>query len=208
MPKNTFFNLPEEKRERIIEAAIDEFAEYTYHKASINRIVEKSDIAKGSFYQYFKDKKDLFKYIIELSSEKKLQYLIHVTGNMENMNFFQIIRELYIAGLKFSKDNPKLAAIGQNFMKDTDVKLKEEILGENMPKSDNFFEQILRKGIEKGEIVKDLDVKVVAHMITSLSVSIGEYFYHEDGIVSDERIMSLVDTMIGVIENGIKNRRG
>ncbi|EOD00221.1 TetR/AcrR family transcriptional regulator [Caldisalinibacter kiritimatiensis] len=204
MPKDTFFNLPEEKRERIIEAAIDEFAKHTYHKASINRIVEKSDIAKGSFYQYFEDKKDLFKYIIKLSSEKKLQYLMHVIGNMEDMNFFQIVRELYIAGLKFAKDNPKLATIGQNFMKDTDTKLKEEILGENMPKSDNFFEQILRREIEKGEIVKDLDVKVIAHMITSLSISIGEYFYLENGIADDDKIMSLVDTMIYVLENGIK----
>jgi AcrR family transcriptional regulator len=46
MPKQTFFNLPEEKREKIFSAAVDEFAEYGLDNASTNRIVKNSGIAK------------------------------------------------------------------------------------------------------------------------------------------------------------------
>ena len=53
MPKQTFLNLPEEKRNTIINIAIEEFAEYGLENASTNRIVAKSGISKGSFYQYF-----------------------------------------------------------------------------------------------------------------------------------------------------------
>ena len=75
MPKDTFFNLPEEKRERIIEAAIDEFSAYPFHQARVTAIAEQAGIATGSCYQYFEDKKDLFKYLTELIAEKKLSYI-------------------------------------------------------------------------------------------------------------------------------------
>ena len=56
----TFERLAEEKRQRILKAARREFIAYAYEKSSINRILEDAQIPKGSFYQYFDDKADLF----------------------------------------------------------------------------------------------------------------------------------------------------
>ena len=53
MPKQTFFNLPDEKREVIINVAVDEFAEYGLENASTNRIVANSGISKGKFLPIF-----------------------------------------------------------------------------------------------------------------------------------------------------------
>lgn len=64
MPKNTFFNLPKEKRERIIKTAIEEFAQAPYQDISINHLIKCLDIPTGSFYQYFEDKKDLYFHIL------------------------------------------------------------------------------------------------------------------------------------------------
>ena len=72
MPKDTFFNLPGDKRTLICDVAIDEFADHPFDQASVNRIVAKSGIAKGSFYQYFEDKEDLFLYIIQRIAEEKI----------------------------------------------------------------------------------------------------------------------------------------
>ncbi|WZL72459.1 TetR/AcrR family transcriptional regulator [Clostridiaceae bacterium 35-E11] len=208
MPKNTFLNLPQDKRDRILEAAIDEFAEYTYHQASITRIVEKAEIAKGSFYQYFEDKKDLFKYILALSGEKKLAYLTNIMKDLDNEKFFQIIRELYIAGIKFAKEVPKLSAIAHDFVKNGDPMLKQEILGTNIPKSNQLFEYLLKKNIEQKDIDPNIDIKLVAFLLTSLSISISEYFIKEVKSQDDMEIMDLVDEMLYVIENGIKNKDG
>lgn len=60
MIHTTFERLPEEKRERILQAARAEFIRYPYEKTSINRILAEAEIPKGSFYQYFDDKADLF----------------------------------------------------------------------------------------------------------------------------------------------------
>ncbi len=67
MPKQTFLNLPEEKRARIVDVALTEFAEKGYTGASITGIVAAAGIAKGSFYQYFEDKDDLYAHIFSAS---------------------------------------------------------------------------------------------------------------------------------------------
>lgn len=64
MCKETFLRLPEEKRARILNAAWDEFTTVSFVKASINRIIRRADIPRGSFYQYFDDKSDLFQYLM------------------------------------------------------------------------------------------------------------------------------------------------
>ena len=64
MPSQTFFNLPEEKQKKIIDAAIDEFAEVPFAEASINKIIKTAEISRGSFYMYFDDKYDLVMYLL------------------------------------------------------------------------------------------------------------------------------------------------
>ena len=64
MPSETFFRLPDEKRKRLMDAAWDEFTQTRLSDVSINRIVRSASIPRGSFYQYFTDKHDLFSYLV------------------------------------------------------------------------------------------------------------------------------------------------
>ena len=207
MPKITFLNLPEEKRGRIIDIAIDEFAEYGYQQASISRIVERSEIAKGSFYQYFEDKKDLFKHILFIGGEKKLIYIHHIMEELNELDFFHILRELYVGGVQYAKDHPKLSEIANNFIKNSDEALKKEIIGESAPRSIDFFKGLLMRGIQRQEIDPNIDIELVAYLITSMSVSISEYFLKEKKVKDDMEIMELVDKMLGVFEHGIKVKK-
>ncbi len=88
MPKPTFFNLPEEKRKKIVNAAVDEFAEYGFEAASINRIVANSGIAKGSFYQYFKDKQDVFMHLLSVIEQEKMEFFKDKRPPKGNMDTF------------------------------------------------------------------------------------------------------------------------
>lgn len=65
MPTSTFFNLPPPKRERLLRAAMAEFVQKPFSEVSINRIIHGAQIPRGSFYQYFTDKADLFHYIMD-----------------------------------------------------------------------------------------------------------------------------------------------
>lgn len=64
MCTETFLRLPEEKRNRFLEAAWEEFTAVPYADASINKIIRRAGIPRGSFYQYFTGKTDLFAYLL------------------------------------------------------------------------------------------------------------------------------------------------
>ncbi len=63
--KPAFFNIPESKRDSIINACIDEFATNGYEKSSTDRIIKIAGISKGGLYEYISTKEELFLYITE-----------------------------------------------------------------------------------------------------------------------------------------------
>lgn len=64
MESTTFLNLKEEKKERIIKAALAEFTRVPMNQASVTNIVKEAKISRGSFYQYFGNKEALYQYLI------------------------------------------------------------------------------------------------------------------------------------------------
>ncbi len=207
MPTDTFFNLPDEKRERILEAALDEFARCSYYQARITAIVEEARIAKGSFYQYFADKKDLFKYIMDKAVNKKLEYINYdMMVNKEKYDFFQLLREIYMSGIRFARENPRLVAIGEKLIKNKE--LQQEIWGEYKDTTSDFFKGLLKEGFKKGELNPELDIDLTAHLLTSLNYSLLDIIY-KGGKIDIDRIEDKIESinkMIDFIENGIKKR--
>lgn len=63
MVKQTFHNLPDEKKERVSRALLKEFSKHPLDEAQVARIVKDADIARGAFYKYFDDLADAYKYI-------------------------------------------------------------------------------------------------------------------------------------------------
>ena len=70
MPKETFYNLDEKKRNIIIDAATKEFTENELHKARVSNIIKEAKIPRGSFYQYFEDIDDLYYFVIDSTFDK------------------------------------------------------------------------------------------------------------------------------------------
>ena len=94
MPSKTFFHLPAEKRERLLLAAEEEFARVPYAEASINRMIRAAGIPRGSFYMYFQDKEDLFRYLLKGYVDQLFmlleEFLLRVRGDI-----FQALLDLY-----------------------------------------------------------------------------------------------------------------
>lgn len=94
MCTETFLRLPEEKRLRFLDAAWEEFTRVKFADASINQIIRRAGIPRGSFYQYFMDKEDLFSYLLEDIQIRVVQVfesLLRQTGG----DIFQIQLALY-----------------------------------------------------------------------------------------------------------------
>ncbi len=203
MPKPTFFNLPEDKRNRILEEAVIEFRDNNYDAASINKIVERSGISKGSFYQYFNDKEDVYLHIMSKIGEKKIEYLTPSMLNFSELSFYDALREMYRSAIEFALENPDYLEIGNRMMRDNSGIL-QKLRSAFSVKGDEMFITLLRKGQETGDIRLDLDLQMIAKMLISMQMSIVEYYFekHRDKGYSME-IMDELDKFFDVLKNGI-----
>ncbi len=98
MPSKRFFKLPEEKKESIRKAAIEEFCRVPLESVSINMIVKNAGISRGSFYTYFDDKRDLLKYLLD-DSRKKEDELIRYSIKKADGDYFKacdLLFDLYV----------------------------------------------------------------------------------------------------------------
>lgn len=73
MPKPTFLNLSKEKQEVLISAAKREFSRVSLNEASISNIIKDAGIPRGSFYQYFEDKEDVFFFLLDEYSKRNYE---------------------------------------------------------------------------------------------------------------------------------------
>jgi len=94
VPSSTFLNLPAEKQEKLLEAATREFSHKPFNEASINQIIREAGIPRGSFYMYFQDKEDLFRYLLKGYVDQLFmlleEFLLRVRGDI-----FRALLDLY-----------------------------------------------------------------------------------------------------------------
>lgn len=207
MPKQTFYNLPTEKRDMIVQAAMEEFAVNTFHRATIDNIVKGAGIPKGSFYQYFENKEDIYKYILELIENEKEAFLKPLLNHMEEMSFSEFIRFLYLSGIQFEEEQSTYQSLRNQLIMNTAKELREEILESSVPKSNKIIEEVLSFYVNKGELKQALDIKLTAHIMTSVTISLSKYLINHDNVDSIPDIMHTFERMLEIFENGIKKNR-
>jgi TetR/AcrR family transcriptional regulator len=213
MPKVTFFNLAAEKRQRIIDLSIDEFAENNYKNASISKIVARAEIAKGSFYQYFEDKQDLYLYLIQVSGDEKAEFL-RQTPPPDTKNIFDHIRWLISIGLSFEFSNPKLAQIGYRAIFD-DAPLPEETRQIIEEGGLNFFTQMVENGKTQGAIDPGLDSHTVAFLFNAVFMNLGTYLLKRYQVapktllepqakaLDQPEILAAIEQVLTILERGL-----
>lgn len=210
MPQETFFNLADSKRNLVISAAIYEFSTANYDTASINQICKKSNIAKGSFYQYFTDKLDLYIYIMTLAIKEKIQFFSSVLAEFNTLTLLEQIRLLFIKGVEFARDYPEYAALGEQFSKENNEQAKLWVMKKGEEQSGSLFIQMIKDAKSKGEIDSKVDPLALSMILQSLNSAVNEYMLNKFGNVryedNEEDINNFVDSLLSIIFNGILSK--
>lgn len=206
MPKDTFFNLNEDKRNRIIEAAMTEFENYSFENASTNRIVESAGISKGSFYQYFDDKKDLYMHIIHRMVEAKVAYVTPAMKNPFGHDLMDLIHDMNLEGLRFAANEPRYMKIGLRLLQDRNQDIYREVMEENQVKSLEVYKMLVKSAKDKGELRPDLDVELTARLIMIMSIEIIHLVTNGYEEIDEKTIMPSLDKLMDILAYGIKNR--
>lgn len=100
-----------DKADQIMNAAIDKFAEKGYYSTKIADIAEEAGIAKGTFYLYFKSKKDLMLELIRMHASLLKESINLDECSFKENNIEQFIAEFIKCFLDFNLKNKNLAII-------------------------------------------------------------------------------------------------
>ena len=100
-----FDNLKTEKKERIINAALKEFAQSGYEKASTNGIIKEAGIAKGSLFNYFNNKKELYLFLLDYVT--KIIEEIYSKVDWDETDFLKRIRQIGFIKFEVYKKYPQ-----------------------------------------------------------------------------------------------------
>lgn len=206
MPTSTFFNLPEEKRGRVLDAAIDEFADNTYDQASIANIIRQAQIPRGSFYQYFVDKKDLYIYLLELIGDGKRRKLMPLLNKEKAGDFFQTLKALFQAGADYLVEYPKLTRIAELFMIYPNQDIMQEFMGKNNVEALNFYKELLKEGVANEELNPEIDIDLVADLLMAISHVISERYVKKNKFPSNIAATEDFAQMLDFIKNGIAKK--
>jgi AcrR family transcriptional regulator len=204
MPKDTFHNLKSDKKDRIIQAAIQEFAQYHYNEANLSRIIKDAGIARGSFYQYFEDKQDLFRYLFEVMAKEKLKYLGDLLPNPEQIPFVELFGQLLKGGVQFALANPDFIRITRNLMGNRGMDIYQDVLGDNLELAKQYYRSYIEADKALGRIRQDVDTDLLTHIIveTSMTLSFVELTQHQD--VDLDRLYDQMERFLDILKKGIE----
>ncbi|MFD1738406.1 TetR/AcrR family transcriptional regulator [Bacillus salitolerans] len=166
-----FFSLKPEKQELIINAALKQFVKSGYEKASTNEIVKEAQISKGSLFNYFNNKKDLYLYLIDHACN--VIELIYDKIDMNERDLFNRINQVGFIKLKVQQTYPLvfdfLIKIGEE--QASEVKSDVEQVKANMLKYglDRIYENI-----DWSKFREDIDPEKALHIINWTMIGFAE----------------------------------
>ncbi|MDY0277020.1 MAG: TetR/AcrR family transcriptional regulator [Acholeplasma sp.] len=198
--KNLGYRLPKRKDgiktfDRILKTAKELFAKNGFSTTSINEIIEKSNIATGTFYLYFDDKLSLYKYLLGL-------YRIEIgsairEGTKHASNRYEMEKLGIRAFLKFAWDDRlSYKIIWESLF--IDYEIFKDYYSDF---SQNYIKQ-LKKSREKGELIDDIDLETLSYILMGIANFVGLQVLFLDEL-SEEKLDFIVDNIMKVLSTGI-----
>lgn len=161
-----FGRIPEEKRNRIYDTAINEFAIYGYMNTNTNKIARKAGISVGSLFQYFDNKEDLF-----LTTVKHCATIMKTT--LEKImvgedDIFVKVEMLLRTILKHSRENMKMIRLYNEMTTQSNSVIIREIVTELEAVTAKLYtELIIQAQVEQG-LRMDCDPGMFAFLLDNI----------------------------------------
>ena len=209
MPKDTFYNLKEDKQQRILQAALHEIAASGYEKASVTRIVKGAGIATGSFYQYFEDLEDLFVYIGMDAARLKTLYMQRAIDQAPDKDLESCIRAMYVGGMRFGLENEEYFRCAQYILQMKDRSLYQKMLARaETSELALWLFQFVNRAIEGGELAEGITPELFFKLLTTVNATIIEYLIaaKPNREMGKDDLETLCELGLEVILHGILKR--
>lgn len=164
--KSTFDKLPPEKRERIMNVAVEEFANNGFENTSIQQIAKKSGISVGSVYKYFENKEALFTSVVQQGLSSLEDLLVELADSSEDIYIKAdiIIRNL----LDFSRKRPNLVKLYCRLTTGGNSEFLDGLSQRIEAISASIYTEAISKAQETGDVRKDANPAFFAFLLDNI----------------------------------------
>lgn len=166
-----FYGIDAEKQERIINAALKEFARSGYEKASTNEIVREADISKGSLFHYFNNKKELYLFLLDYVA--KVIEKIYSEVDWDERDLFERMKQLGAVKFKVYQQHPHAFDFMNTASQETSSEVKADI--EKM--SNEAISVGMEKSFKNIDLTKfrdDMDLEKMLNIISLTVLGLAE----------------------------------
>lgn len=196
--KESFSKLPEEKKSRILEAAISEFADYGYERANINNIAEKAEVSIGSMYKYFNNKQDLYLAIVDFSVQELKSVLNEIISS--NDEFLTTIKKIIQAIQVFSRSYANMTKLYNEMATENNSELVWKIASSMEGVTAKLYASIIKEAQDNGQIRTDMDPDYFAFFLDNLFILLQfsyscEYYKQRLKMFIDEKVFDNDDLL-------------
>jgi len=174
-----FQTLDSDKRDRILLAALEEFALNGYRHASMNSIVKKAGISKGSLFWYFRSKSLLFSAIVDAAVQEVKESIRLVRSETSGMVFSHRLEMFIRSGVRFIDKHPFLARIYFHLLQSGEAPFGAERVAELRKLGVTFFSDLILEGIERRDLREDLSVPHVAFLMNCMLEGVLRAYYKQ-----------------------------
>lgn len=164
--KDTFDKTSEDRRQKVLEVAIEEFAAKGYSAASINDVSRKANISIGAMYSYFASKEDLFLSIVHHAYSLMDAILKDVVENSSDI--FDCVERMVVASQKFALDYPQLNQIYLDITTQALSQMSVRLSNELEVITPQVLSTLLRQAKADGKVSADLDERVASYCIDNI----------------------------------------
>ena len=197
MPTNTFFNLSEAKRKRIFAAAVEEFATRRFSEASINQIVKEARISRGSFYQYFRGKEDLYLYVLTEIGKEKISAAVP-QQIPESDDFFTTYLTMVKDILTWARERPMYTRIWM-LMELDDSEFIAKLIAQ-FPDAWGKLRDLIQRDKQLGRIRPDVDSDMVIQILYNQSLHFQKAIIRQGNL---DDLLPQAEELIKIIRGGI-----
>ncbi|MBI5062888.1 MAG: TetR/AcrR family transcriptional regulator [Desulfatitalea sp.] len=168
MPKDTFAKIAEDKRERLLREAARLFAERGFNQTDVAELASRAGVAKGSIYNYFDSKEDLYLYVCRDGMERSHQA---VYGDLNaEWDIYRQLQHIFRQGMQFVLAYPEYLILYDNIASAGMERFSDQISLAVEQHTADHLKQLIRRDIQKGLVRDDLDVNYTAFLINSLYI--------------------------------------
>jgi AcrR family transcriptional regulator len=198
-----------DRREELLEAALEEFTTKSYEEASLNSIIRKAGISKGTFYYHFKDKQALYLQLMQMVVDAKIEFmerkLSSYTHN-EDLNIFESLKLQARFSTEFAKEYPKFYLLGLMFYREKGNEIYTTVMDILDVTSEAYYDMILEKAMSRGDFREGISIKFAKRMLTYLLIRHDEIFGHVSGELDFNTVIESIDSLIDFIQYGLGKR--